>query len=612
MKETRVHKEPIRKIFLVPVDVEHDEIEVDYLRLTSRKAKFQNERFGMVYEKIGKENRRAIYIRTPLVLTYDISIPVNQPILKFGLGILDETQPIQFIIRINLNGIEKELYALSVSDSNRWQDARIDMSAYAGKQVELSVSVDGGRNAIGFWSDPILYSPPAKKLNIILVMEDALRADHMSCYGYNRKTTPVKDVWAQKGVLFLNAYSQATYTKPSCASLMTSLYPSATGVLNYFDILHENYLTMAEILRNKGFATGSFTQNIFTGPAGGMHQGFGSVFDWETIGIYANTIYKGPDLMEWIAQNSDRNFFLFLHIIDPHSPYSPPEDVLKGNKKPYLGGKYKVKKSFRYDPEWIEKPTVGSRNFLYDQEVKFNDFFFEHFLKKLDQMRLLNDTLIIFLADHGERLGEHGLWDHGPPGFRHVLHVPLIMVYPGKLPANLRVPQPVQLIDVLPTVLDIAGINTDQFLLQGDSLLTLIRNQRLEFWNQRFSYSEEVRYKQRRISNSYGSAFGPKWQIMNSKNHIDTWAKRVGTLNKSAKEPFSTIRVYDMLTDPYGSGTYWPVIFDPFFNLKIQSFMNKLYAANQSIWSQVTKEKDQTMKLDAGSIERLRSLGYVK
>ena len=304
MKETRVHKEPIRKSFLVPVDVEHDEIEVDYLRLTSRKAKFQNERFGMVYEKIGKANRRAIYIRTPLVLTYDISIPVNQPILKFGLGILDETQPIQFIIRINLNGIEKELYALSVSDSNRWQDARIDMSEYAGKQVELSVSADGGRNAIGFWSDPILYSPPAKKLNIILVMEDALRADHMSCYGYNRKTTPVKDVWAQKGVLFLNAYSQATYTKPSCASLMTSLYPSATGVLNYFDILHENYLTMAEILRNKGFATGSFTQNIFTGPAGGMHQGFGSVFDWETIGIYANTIYKGPDLMEWIAQNS--------------------------------------------------------------------------------------------------------------------------------------------------------------------------------------------------------------------------------------------------------------------------------------------------------------------
>ena len=128
----------------------------------------------------------------------------------------------------------------------------------------------------------------------------------------------------KKGVLFLNAFSKAAKTRPTCPSIMTSLYPTATGVWNFSEMLDDRYLTLAEIMRNQGFATASFIQNDNAGPYAGLHQGFSNLFDAETMGSRDVEMYS-KKLYGWIEANRDRNFFLYLHLIDPHGVYDPPK-----------------------------------------------------------------------------------------------------------------------------------------------------------------------------------------------------------------------------------------------------------------------------------------------
>jgi len=606
--------EPIRKIFLFPHIVPHDEIEIDYLRFISKKEKYAQKSFGVSYETINYEMRKALYMHNSRNLKYIMNIPSGNSFLKFGMGILENINPVQFIVMIKNGDEQRTIFSKKIFNFNKWHDAAIDLSQYADKKVEISFSCKGSETNIAFWSNPVLYTPPKKRLNVVIVLEDALRSDRMSGYGYNRKTTPAKDKFAKKGITFLNTFSQETYTRASCVSFMTSLYPSTTGVWNGSERLDDKYLTLAEIMRSQGFSTALFTQNYNAGAYVGLHQGFSTLFENKTVvGHQADGIYKGRTLDGWLKNNCDRNFFLYLHILDPHGPYDPPEEFIADFRKSFRSVGKRVKKDFMLDPPWIEAPTFESRNFLYDAEIRYNDFYFDSFLKALEKYNLLENTLVIFIADHGEHLGEHSLWDHKAPGYRQVLQVPMIMVYPEILPMNKRIEQPVQLLDMMPTILDIANIRKNDLLIQGDSLIPLIRKENLDFWNNRVCISEEVRYKRKDDINAYGSIFYKNWHVLNSDMLNDTISYKVKNLSQNL---YNTLcletRVFNLSKDIDEYFDSLNFLSDIIFNMRVQSFMKKYKKYNLATWRTITKNTDQTIKYDPAALEQLRSLGYIK
>ena len=605
--------EPIRKIFLFPFEISSDDVEIDYLRFLSREAKYSQRPYGDVYETKNKEMRKAIYTHPLHVLSYTLELPEGRSTLKFGMGILHNDDPVAFNVLLKHGGKTLMLHSGEVSDAGRWHDVGIDLSGYAKQQVEISFVAKGSPNNIAFWSNPIVFAPPQKRMNVVIVLEDALRPDHMSTYGYGVVTTPVKDEFAKRGIVFQNAFSQATHTRSSCTSMMTSLYPTATGVWDMSEMLDDRYLTLAEIMRNQGFATASFLQNVNAGPAVGLHQGFDTLFDSETLGHRADELYEDVALRNWIETNSDRNFFLFIHLLDPHGPYDPPDEVIAGYKRPFLGGNVKLKKEKFIDPAWIEVPTVKSRRFLYDKEISYNDRYFGKFLKRLEEKKLLEDTLLIFTADHGEHLGEHFIWEHMAPGYVQVLRVPLIMVYPKKLPANKRIGPPVQLLDIMPTILDLAAIRTDDLLIQGDSLVPLIQEEKPDFWTNRFCISEEVRFKPKDDPAAHGSVFFKNWHILNSDKLNDTITYKAkkfspGLYNNLGMET----RVFDLSYDTEEHFDMLNFLVDVYFNYNAQSFFKDLKKQNLVTWKTMTKDSGQSVSYNPASLEQLRSLGYVE
>ncbi|MFQ5418697.1 MAG: sulfatase, partial [Myxococcota bacterium] len=416
----------IRSLGLLASSADGDVVEIDYLRFVPKREKYARRPAGRANETIAREMRSVLYVNTPLVLDYEIDVPDDEPTLRFGMGVLEDRDPVRFTASIDGGEGVEIVHAEEVSDTSAWRDAVIDLSRWSGRQVRVSLRADSAGGNVAFWSNPAVTSAQPSRINVILVLEDALRADHLSLYGHERETSPEKTRFARDGVVFEHAYSQATKTRPSCPSFMTSLFPSATGVVNHSTVLDERYLTLAEVMRSQGFVTASLPQNSNAGPAGGLHQGFSYVYD-RSVASTSEALFGGA-MLPWLEQHGDRNFFLYLHAINPHGVYDPkpPHDAFYRDEGP---GKTPVKPDTRIlDAKWVEHPTVEGRRLLYDGEVLDNDYWFGKLLADLERLGLRDDTLIVTIADHGEHLGEHGRWGHTPPGFVQVTHVPLVMV----------------------------------------------------------------------------------------------------------------------------------------------------------------------------------------
>jgi arylsulfatase A-like enzyme len=322
---------------------------------------------------------------------------------------------------------------------------------------------DGG---VVLWGSPVVWEPAAKRFNVMILLEDALRADRMSVYGYERETTPFKRKLFAGGVRFEYCIAPATNTRFSCPSIMTGLRPLATGVYGRWDPrvrLSEDYLTLAEVLGDRGWATAAFLQNGNAGPDVGLDQGFEQIV--EHIPGPAQAVYAG-DVLAWLERVRERNFFGYLPVIDPHTPYEKPYQVTG-----WLDELIAEAGGPRWtDPAWVSE----AKRALYDGEVANNDAALERLVVALEKMDLLDDTLLVFIADHGEHLGERGLWNHRPPSYVQVVRVPMLLRLPSGRHPYLVIDEPVQLVDLLPTVLDLVGLDGAALPLHGRSLVPLI------------------------------------------------------------------------------------------------------------------------------------------
>lgn len=598
----------IRRVFLRPSDVKGDKTEIDYVRFISKRSRYAEAACGTGYETLNDEMRQVLYMNVPIALAYTVEVPPGQTTLKTGLGVLMGNAPVTFRIVAESGGEKKEILKRNLTDPERWEDARIDCSEWAGRQVRFLFQVEGEPSNVAFWSNPILYDPPREKFNVVILLQDALRADHVSCYGRMKDTTPALDRFSDKGVRFLNAFSQETVTRVSCVSFMTSLYPTATGVWNHTDMLSDRYLTLAEILRSQGFATASFIQNDNAGPACGIHQGFSTLFDEKTTSKTAETMYGTP-LERWLDDNRNRNVFLYLHLLDPHGPYTHllPED--EKNRASLAAGETPVEGDLGLDAPWIERPMAEGRRRLYAAEVRYNDHWFPELLRILEKRNLADNTLFVLMADHGEHLGEHGYWIHQPPGYVQVLRVPLIMVCPGRFPAAKEIPQPVQLLDLAPTILDLAGIPRDGLLMQGESLLPLIRGENTSTWDARPILSEETIYlaKDKRGMGEWGSVFLRNWHLANSAKFSNADTTDPHNLPKA-----TFLKAFDRSRDPDEANALENAFLEFAYDRRFKPLFRKLQEADRGIWERLTRDEETSIFIDPEAQKRLEGIGYIK
>jgi len=252
----QAEKLSLKSLLLRPSNVEGDTIELSHVRILSKRAKYSRAPYGATSTGIGGEFRRVLYANTPLTLDFPVVLPAGGVELEFGMGILMDDDPVKFEVEISCpNTQTTQVFSDVVDEALTWSNVRLDVDQCAGGPAVFQFRSTAVGGNVAFWSNPELYSAPQKKLNVILVLEDTLRADHMSCFGYPRATTPYKDTLFRNGVIFERAFSQATKTRPSVPSIMTSLYPTATGVWHLSDRLDDSYVTLAEIMRSQGFAS---------------------------------------------------------------------------------------------------------------------------------------------------------------------------------------------------------------------------------------------------------------------------------------------------------------------------------------------------------------------
>ena len=339
-------------------------------------------------------------------------------------------------------------------------------------------------------------SAPLRPPNVLLIIVDTLRADHLTEYGYSRATSPNSSALAKRGVLFEDAIATAPWTLPSHASMMTGLYPTEHGAVDLQSPLSSGFVTIGEALEQRGYTTAAFSAN-----SGLFSRRFGFGRGFMHFNDYGNTAYRvlqtplalkvqktlafmglqrdipgrqsaaevNTHALLWLDRYPHQPFFVTLNYFDVHFPYLPPP----GFANRFSSGKALPQAGADVDA-WLHslKPAeVQQEKDAYDSAIAYVDAQLGVLMGELQRRQFLENTIIVFTSDHGEGLGEHGFMNHGNSLYRELIHVPLIIVDPGKMQAGLRVTQPIGLAALPATLLAMVDTRSNPF--RGPALTAL-------------------------------------------------------------------------------------------------------------------------------------------
>jgi arylsulfatase A-like enzyme len=312
--------------------------------------------------------------------------------------------------------------------------------------------------------------------NLLVISIDSLRWDHVGAYGYERATTPRLDAFASEGILFEQAIAQAPWTTPSMISVMTSLYPSAHGVERIQNKMSPTLQTLAQILRTEGYRTGAIVPFVTLWSYYGLQRGFDDYredyFDHDSLSSHV----LGERTRGWLRRHGDSRFFFWVHFWDPHYNYRPSREV-QGRFTPAdhpFGDRVFDIQELKWRENPLRPDEVAYNIDRYDEEILFTDRHIGRLLDDLEETGLAGNTLVVIVSDHGEQFQEHGWLEHTNRVYDNLIRVPLLLRLPGRLPAGVRIAEQVELIDLLPTVLDLLGIDVDAAEFQGHTLEPLI------------------------------------------------------------------------------------------------------------------------------------------
>ncbi len=454
--------------------------------------------------RFGGKSINAIFAPPRSEFFFSSGIP-DDSCLEFGIGLLNGARPgqysgVRFKVTAEMGGEEFVLFHKTLRSSTDGKEPvfsseRIDLSPFSRKKARFSFLTDtdpplktDGQEHLGqaFWFNPIISSPALTspdRPNVILISIDTLRADHLGCYGYSRQTSPHIDELARESVQFNNIFSPTGWTLPSHMSLLTGLTPLHHGALHDSFAFDTTIPTLADFLREEGYATGAFTGGGYVSSKFGFAKGFDFYLD-EGIPDLTSSEHLFQKSFDWIQKNADKKFFLFLHTYQPHEPYvSPPplgqcflakDDAWQGI---HLGQYLGKKGVYRALPENLRRNVVA----LYDGEIRYMDeTLIGPLLGGLKRLNLFDRTMIIFTSDHGEEFYDHGSWGHGRTLYNELLKVPLLIKFPSAQHKRQKIDSYTRLVDILPTVLEELGISYSPGRFDGKSLFPLLRGKEKE------------------------------------------------------------------------------------------------------------------------------------
>ena len=376
--------------------------------------------------------------------------------------------PVEFRIVAHVDGRAELLYREVLPPDTQdpvWTDYELPLDDFTGKQLTLEFTTDfetptdGPRVlAVPLWSQPAVVAPAEEPAwNFIVVSLDTLRADYIGAYGAPDGSTPVLDAVAAEGVTFERATTTFPSTTAAHMSLFTSLYPSVHEVRAPPAMLSRKIPTLAQLLASAGYRTAAVTENGMIVAHAGFVRGFDSYVEFK--GAKANLVSGHVDRVvdvatAWLGEHRDERFFLFLHTYEAHSPFRPPPEF------------------DRFAPPKDGRPYPRMRA-AYRGGILYTDHELGRLMATLETLDLSRRTVLIVTSDHGEAFGEHGILGHGQDLTEELLHVPLLVRAPGLAPRGRRVGQPVSLVDVAPTILQLAGL-TSPAAMQGRSLVAML------------------------------------------------------------------------------------------------------------------------------------------
>jgi len=370
--------------------------------------------------------------------------------LRFSLAAAGTRDPVRLSMRDASGELAPQSWVLEPRAP--WLDVALELGALAGDTALLQFETSGASGGGAVMIGQLMHLSPADtpRPNVVLYVEDTLRADRLPSYGYALPTAPHLSRMAQAGVVFDDLFAASNWTRPSTTSLLTSLDPVTHGNHDDYDRIAESLVTLPELLADAGYVTASLVTNYHAGAWSGLDQGFDVVHEPPAGGASALTStltseVVGDALEAFLEEHADEQVFVYAHSLDPHQPYHPLPDDLRALHGP------------QDTPSETSHPPDASAR--YDAEILFNDRQLARLDAQLERQGLRDDTLFVFTSDHGEGFMEHGQRSHRSDLFQEELHVPWILRWPAELSAGRRVSAPAGHVDIAPTVAGLLGLD---------------------------------------------------------------------------------------------------------------------------------------------------------
>lgn len=441
--------------------------------------------------------------------------------------------------------------------------------------------------------------------NVLFITVDTLRADHLGCYGYRRNTSPRLDRLAREGVLFTQAAVQWPKTTPSLASMLTGTYGHYNGVLNNVrQPIHPHFLMLPELLVDGYYDTVGIVTNGNLAREFHFDQGFRTYVEtWQASSAKGDR--DAADVtgaaVSWLRRKGrDRKFFMWLHYYDPHAPYIPPpgfDEMFVGDDHYDPSRRARLNPTKDADIGGIpERAHLGERTETdyyvaqYDAEIRFTDEQIGRVLDEVDALDLADDTLVVFTADHGESLGEHNyFFEHGRLPYDGCVRAPLIVRMPGLDPPRKVLDHPVELISIVPTVLEFAGLRPNPEA-QGRSLIPLLRGDPAAAAPYAFTESGYRQNYQRMVRTD-------RWKLI--------YAPDPGDQKLMQGMPFE---LYDLRSDPGETRNLVAIERETALGLS-RVLLDWMAAARPA---HVQGKALGEVELDPATEQNLRSLGYIQ
>ncbi len=607
-------------------------VDILSVKAIPKSALYAHAPVGLNTEVCSDAFRRTLFIHTPGKLEYRIKVP-QAGRLDVGLGVLLEDNPVTFRIKaIPKGGKEKILLEEVCSDRHHWEQRSVNLSNLAGQTITLRLESEAERPGnVSLWAAPTLSGKSAtEKPNIILYIIDGACADYMSVYGYNRRTTPNLERLAEEGAVFEHAYSNAIWTKISNPSFMTSQYNSILGgYTTDSSQVPDQAVTMAQLIHTMGYQTSVLTTNPYCGTLSGFDRGVDWLREKSMRENFTSSRELHKDFWEWRKAYPGEPYWVHFQTTDIHWPLKPAAPFAGLYLSPELRQRYyewegQVAKAAgvrRAPPvpraltsEVFKKAGINrleyfeSARSLYDEGMAHNDAQIGKLVERIKRSGEWENTLFIVTSDHGTEHGI-GLFDPMPPAWGPLFrstrtHIPMIFIWPDHIASGLRLWQPVSLIDLLPTILDLAGIAVPEGL-QGQSLAPLLRGEK--GWQPRPVIIDEfyVNLKTNKVRGKIeviDGRWGASWDIDHRSGETRSQSYMPGS------PPPYPVMIYDIWEDPNCLNPLNKT--RPDLVKKYTEFLEAKWKEHQELAKRFSGSADTPLTPE--QMRTLRSLGYIR